>query len=194
MPAEFAAGVAGADGPVPGPNRSPHLAWSDAPEGTKSFALICYDRDVPSRPDLANRTDCEVPYDIDRVDFEHWVLVDIPADTSELAAGADGEGFVPGGKPPGPTAHGQRGLNDFTKWFAGDEDMKGDYAGWDGPWPPFNDERLHHYVFTLYALDVERLDLPERFTGAEAITAMEGRVLDLASIVATYSLHPNPKE
>ena len=32
-------------------NRNPHLAWGDVPAGTRSFALICHDPDVPSRPD-----------------------------------------------------------------------------------------------------------------------------------------------
>ena len=72
--------------------------------------------------------------------------------------------------------------------------MSGDYGGYDGPWPPFNDERLHHYVFTVYALDVNKLELRSRFTGGDAINAMEGHVLDLASIVATYSLHADPRD
>ena len=194
LPSEFAAGVYGDDGPVPGPNRSPHLAWNDLPDGTQSIAIVCHDRDAPTRPDLVNRSDATVPYDIPRVDFDHWVLVDIPVSMGELAVATDGEGFTARGKQPGPTDHGCRGINDFTNWFADDDDMSGDYGGYDGPWPPFNDERLHHYVFTVYALDVNKLELRSRFTGGDAINAMEGHVLDLASIVATYSLHPDPQD
>lgn len=193
IPAEFAMGVPGDDGPVPGPNVSPHLAWSDAPPGTKSFAVICHDRDVPSKGDDVNKSDRTVPYDLPRVDFFHWVLVDIPATVKELPAGCDAKGLTPRGKPPGKTDHGTRGLNDYTGWFAGDADMKGDYGGYDGPWPPFNDERVHHYVFTVFALDVEQLDLPERFDGKAARAAMEGHVLAQASIVATYSLNPTAR-
>jgi phosphatidylethanolamine-binding protein (PEBP) family uncharacterized protein len=43
--------------------------------------------------------------------------------------------------------------------------MAGEYYGYDGPCPPWNDERVHTYVFTLYALDIPRLPLEGRFTG-----------------------------
>ncbi len=194
IPAEFAAGVPGDGGPVPGANKSPHLAWSDAPAGTKSYALICCDSDVPSRPDDVNQPGRTVPYDLPRVDFFHWVLVDIPPAVQELAEGADSEGFVPRGKTPGPTGHGNRGINDYTAWFAGDENMSGDYGGYDGPWPPFNDERVHRYVFTVYALDVASLGLPARFTGPDALKAMQGHILAHTSITATYSLNPQARD
>ena len=48
----------------------------------------------------------------------------------------------------------RQGINDYTGWFAGDKDMAGNYFGYDGPCPPWNDEIPHRYVFTLYALDV----------------------------------------
>jgi Raf kinase inhibitor-like YbhB/YbcL family protein len=190
IPADFAAGVPGADGPVPGANKSPHLAWSEAPPGTKSFAIVCHDPDVPSRPDDVNKKDRVVPHDLPRVDFYHWVLVDIPPTVSELAEGADGAGFTPRGKQPGKSQHGVRGINSYTDWFAGDDAMKGDYGGYDGPWPPFNDERLHHYNFTVYALDLPSLELPARFGGPEALAAMKGHVLAQARWVGTYTLNP----
>jgi hypothetical protein len=193
MPGDVAAGISGPDGPVPGPNRSPHLAWTDVPDGTRSFAVVCHDPDAPSRADDVNRADRTVPYDLPRVDFHHWVLVDLPADARALAAGADSDGFTPRGKTPGPTDHGVRGLNDYTGWFAGDEAMRGDYGGYDGPWPPFNDERLHRYVFTVYALDVPSLGLPARFTAPQALEAMAGHVLATAAVTGTYSLYPNPR-
>ena len=69
--------------------------------------------------------------------------------------------------------------------------MKGDYYGYDGPCPPWNDERVHRYVFTLYALDVARCALAEpRFTGPEVRAAIEGHVLAQASISGTYTLNP----
>ena len=58
----------------------------------------------------------------------------------------------------------RQGLNDYTGWFAGDAQMGGDYYGYDGPYPPFNDLRGHRYFFRLFALDVGTLDLPARFT------------------------------
>ena len=194
IPDDFAAGVPGDGGPVPGPNRSPHLAWSNPPEETKSFAVICRDRDVPSKPDAVNQPGRTVSYDLPRVDFYHWVLVDIPASMRELPTGIDSDAFVPRGKTPGRTAYGMRGINDYTRWFAGNADMSGDYGGYDGPWPPFNDERLHHYIFTVYALDVTSLGLADRFTAQDALAAMKGHVLAQASMTTTYALNPNARE
>ncbi len=65
---------------------------------------------------------------------------------------------------PGPHAprDARQGINDYTGWFAGDKDMAGNYFGYDGPCPPWNDELPHRYVFTLYALDVPRLGVGGR--------------------------------
>ena len=171
-------------------NRSPAIRWSGAPAGTRSYALICHDPDVPSKPDDVNQEGRTVPADLPRVDFFHWVLVDIPAGTTTLPAGADSDGVTAGGKETGATAHGVRGINNYTDWFAGDEQMQGDYGGYDGPGPPWNDELLHHYHFTVYALDLERLGLSGRFGGPEALAALEGHVLAKGAWVGTYSLNP----
>jgi Raf kinase inhibitor-like YbhB/YbcL family protein len=193
VPEENALGVPGPDGPVPGPNKSPHLAWSSLPVGVRSFAVIAVDLDAPSKADDVNKPDRTVPYDLPRANFYHWVLVDIPISVSELSLGLDADGLTPRGKAPGKTPHGLRGLNDYTGWFAGDPEMKGKYAGYDGPWPPFNDERRHRYVFTVYALDLESLGLSGEFTAADALRAMEGHVLDQASIESTYALNPRAR-
>ena len=193
IPKECALGVRAAadDGPPEvGPNRSPHLAWSGAPATTKSYALLCVDPDAPARADDANKTDRTIPADFPRADFYHWVLVDIPISRSELSEGVDADGLKVKGKPAGHTPHGERGLNSYTEWFKGDSAMEGAYAGYDGPWPPFNDERVHRYVFTLYALDVESLGLGKSFTGADVKKALEGHVLAEASIQGTYTLNP----
>ena len=83
-----------------------------------------------------------------------------------------------------------QGVNDYTGWFAGDADMGGDYLGYDGPCPPWNDARLHHYHFKLHALDVAALSLRHGFTLAELRAAMAGRVLAEAELIGTYSLNP----
>lgn len=177
-----------------GANRSPHLRWSDLPEGTRSVAIICHDPDVPSKPDDVNQEGRTVPHDLPRVDFYHWVLVDIPTDLQELRVGQDSDGVTERGKPLGRQDYGLRGRNDYTGWFSGDENMEGEYGGYDGPCPPWNDERLHHYHFTVYALDVERLDLPDSFGGEEAKQAMEGHILGQAEWVGTYSLNPDVRQ
>ncbi|MQA90493.1 MAG: YbhB/YbcL family Raf kinase inhibitor-like protein [Gemmatimonas sp.] len=173
-----------------GENLNPHLRWSDAPQGTQSFAIICHDPDVPSVGDDVNQEGQFVPRDLSRVDFYHWVLVDIPPEIREIPEGAVSGGVAPRGKAVGLGPFGKAGRNDYTGWFSGDGDMEGEYGGYDGPGPPWNDERLHHYHFTVYALDTPKLDLPESFGGDEARAAMNGRVLQNAEWVGTYSLNP----
>ena len=69
--------------------------------------------------------------------------------------------------------------------------MKGVYGGYDGPCPPWNDERLHHYTFTVYALDVTSLGLSGEIRGPQVVEAMQGHILDQASVTGTYTLNPN---
>ncbi|MFO1302886.1 MAG: YbhB/YbcL family Raf kinase inhibitor-like protein [Burkholderiales bacterium] len=173
-------------------NRNPDLAWSDAPAGTQSFAVICHDPDVPSRGDDVNKEGRVVPASLPRVDFCHWVLIDLPPATRALARGAHSDGVVARGKP-GPQAprEGRHGINDYTAWFAGDQGMGGDYYGYDGPCPPWNDEIAHRYVFTVFALDVPRLAVPDRFTGPDVRAAMDGHVLAQASVTGRYTLNPS---
>jgi len=66
---------------------SPPLAWSGAPDGTRSLALIVDDPDAPD-PNAPKRT------------FVHWVIVDLPPDAAGLVEGASG-GRLPGGAREG---------------------------------------------------------------------------------------------
>lgn len=191
IPARYAAGRPDAGSGVTfSDNLNPHLQWNEVPAGTRSFALICHDFDVPSRGDDVNKPDREILADLPRVDFFHWVLVDLPPTLTHIAEGEFSRGFTARGKPGPGALHGARqGLNDYTGWFAGDTAMAGYYFGYDGPFPPFNDSLVHHYVFTLYALDLPRLGVDGRFTGAEVRQALSGHVVAEATHSGTYTLN-----
>ncbi|MDH5671748.1 MAG: YbhB/YbcL family Raf kinase inhibitor-like protein [Myxococcales bacterium] len=172
-------------------NKNPHLAWSGLPEGTASLVLTCHDPDVPSKPDDVNQEGKTVPAGLPRVDFTHWVLVDLDPAAGSIAEGAHSSGVTPRGKDgPAAPGGGRHGVNNYTQWFAGDADMEGQYFGYDGPCPPWNDSILHHYHFTLYALS-EPCAVDGSFTREQVLAAIEGKVLGEASLVGTYSLNPD---
>jgi Raf kinase inhibitor-like YbhB/YbcL family protein len=125
-------------------NTSPHLAWSGAPEGTKSFAITCFDPDAPTGSG-----------------FWHWTVANIPADVSEIAAG----GPLPDGAVEGRTDFGEPG-------FGGAAPPPG-----HGP---------HRYVFTVFAVDVDRLPVTPEDSGAKYGFNLHFHTLATASITATY--------
>lgn len=175
-------------------NRNPHLKWTGAPAGTRSFAIVCVDPDAPTRPDDVNKEGRVVPASLPRADFHHWAIVDIPPGTTEIAAGECSDGVVAGGKRELRGPRGSRqGVNDYTGWFANDADMAGTYRGYDGPCPPWNDMIVHHYQFTLYALSVERVAVEGDFTAPQVLDAIKRHVLAEATLVGTYSLNPGVK-
>ena len=101
-------------------------------------------------------------------------------------------GITAGGKddPAGP-AGSRQGITNYTDWFAGDADMGGDYHGYDGPAPPWNDELLHHYHFAIYALDIDTCPVEGTdFRAPDVLQAIEGHVLDQATLVGTCTLNP----
>jgi phosphatidylethanolamine-binding protein (PEBP) family uncharacterized protein len=94
------------------------------------------------------------------------------------------------GKPATPSKFGVRGLNDDTKAMATNDAMKGQYFGYDGPCPPWNDENVHHYHFTVYALSVKTLDLKPDFNAPAALEAMKGKVLAEGEELGLYAQNP----
>ncbi|HET8577773.1 MAG TPA: YbhB/YbcL family Raf kinase inhibitor-like protein [Methylomirabilota bacterium] len=109
-----------------GKNISPALQWSGAPKGTKSFALLVHDPDAPTGG----------------AGWWHWVVIDIPADATELKKDA---GKADGSNLP-------KGAVQITTDFGS--------PGWGGPCPPAGD-KPHRYNFTLHALKVDKLDVPK---------------------------------
>jgi Raf kinase inhibitor-like YbhB/YbcL family protein len=168
-----------------GQNINPAIEWSGAPEGTKSFAIIMVDRDVPQSFELANQDDKVIPRDFPRQDFYHWVLVDIPATMIGIAEGADSRGITKGGKQLGQRPYGVVGQNDYVRVL--DE---GPHGGYDGPCPPWNDNRLHNYHFIVYALSVPTLNLSGTFGGKYAEEMMKPHILAKGEVIGTFTNKP----
>jgi Raf kinase inhibitor-like YbhB/YbcL family protein len=134
LSADFGFGCAGG-------NKSPHLRWSGAPEGTKSFSVTCFDPDAPTGSG-----------------FWHWVVVNIPANVTELAldAGNPASGKLPAGALQTRT--------DFGK------------PGYGGPCPPEGDHP-HRYLFTVFAVGKDKIDV-----GADTSAAVVGFNLHFATL------------
>lgn len=174
-----------------GENLSPQLSWSGIPPGAKSLVLLCIDVDVPSSLENFNKDGKVIAKSLPRVEFVHWAMVDIPATDGSLPEGFCSKGITARGKknPPGPPGS-RQGLNDYTGFMASDPEMAGDYYGWEGPCSPWNDELEHRYHFTLYATDLAKCPVPDRFTAADVLKAIHGHVLEQATLTGTYTLNP----
>jgi len=166
-------------------NFNPAIEWSGTPEGTKSFAIIVVDKDVPETFELANQEGKFIPGSFPRQNFYHWVLVDIPPTMIAISEGGASRGVVQGGKQLGKAAYGVNGQNDYARM------SEGNHGGYDGPCPPWNDGIIHNYHFTVYALDVETLGLNGVFDGKYAEQMMKDHILAKDTIVGRYSNNPS---
>lgn len=128
-------------------NRSPHLSWSGAPEGTRSFAVTCYDPDAPTGSG-----------------FWHWTVANIPADVTGLAEGAS---------PDGLPKSAVEGRTDFGE------------PGYGGAAPPLG-HGPHRYIFTVFAVDTDRLDVTPENSGAVFGFNLHFHTLAKASIIGVY--------
>ncbi len=191
IPPRIAFAVPADPGPVAfSENRNPHLRWVGAPDGARSFVVTCIDHDCPSAPDDVNQPDREIPASLPRVDFTHWLLANVPSSVNEIEEGSHSQSVTPRGKAADAAPLGVHGQNDYTAWTSDDPELAGQWNGYDGSAPPWNDSIVHHYEFTVHALDVDALDLEPGFTLDELKAAMEGHVLDSASIVGVYASNP----
>jgi len=127
---------------------SPPLSWQGIPAGTRSLVLIVDDPDAPD-PDAPKMT------------WVHWLVYNIPPETTALAEGAD-SGSLPVGA--------LQGVNDWQK------------AAYGGPCPPIG---RHRYFHKLYALD-RMLMLHNNPTKAELVKALKGHVIAQAELIGTY--------
>ena len=175
-----------------GENKNPHLAWSNIPEEAQSLILICVDTDVPSSLEHFNKEGATISAALPRVEFMHWVMVDIRPIDGGVSEGECSDGITPGGKqnPNGPEGS-RQGINDYTSFMAGDPEMEGSYFGYEGPCPPWNDEIAHHYRFKLFACDFDVCPVEETFTGQDVLKVVQGHILSETELTGLYSLNPN---
>jgi phosphatidylethanolamine-binding protein (PEBP) family uncharacterized protein len=160
------------------------------PAGTQSLALICHDFDVPSRGDDVNQPGREVPADLPRVDFFHWVLVDLPASLAEIREGEFSRAFTPRGKTGPSTLHGARhGLERLHRLVFRRREDERRVLRLRRPVPALQRLAVHHYVFTLYALGIERSPVQGAFTGAQVREAIYPHLLGAATHSGTYTLN-----
>ena len=133
-----------------GGDLSPHLKWSGAPKGTKSFAITVY---VPDAPTGSG--------------WWHWQVVNIPVTAVEIPAGA--------GNPETNTAP------------IGSVQIENDFGarGFGGACPP-EGHGVHHYRFTIHALSVEKLELPENASGALTGYMINGHTIESSTIESLY--------
>ncbi|HZE08185.1 MAG TPA: YbhB/YbcL family Raf kinase inhibitor-like protein [Gemmatimonadaceae bacterium] len=131
-----------------GQNISPMLVWSNPPAGTKSFAVTIYDPDAPTGSG-----------------WWHWVMYNIPANTTSLAAGAGNGRNAPRGSVQGTTDFGTR--------------------GYGGPCPPPGDAP-HHYHIKVFALKIDKIDAPGNATAAFIGFNLNANKLATAEIIGRY--------
>jgi Raf kinase inhibitor-like YbhB/YbcL family protein len=131
-----------------GENRSPDLAWAGVPDGTRSFVLTMFDRDAPTGSG-----------------WWHWVVVNIPASTRSIDAGASRTSKMPPGSLETRTDFGP--------------------PGYGGPCPP-ELESPHRYVITLSALRVEKLEVTADSSAAMVGLLTQANALASTTVTATF--------
>jgi len=133
-----------------GSDISPALEWHGAPAKTKSYAITLYDPDAPTGSG-----------------WWHWVVYNIPASVTKLAAGAGDpkKNLLPPGAAQGNTDFGS--------------------PGYGGPCPPAGD-KPHPYHLTVIALDIDKLDIPATATAAYVGFNLHGHTIGKAEITALY--------
>lgn len=128
-----------------GEDVSPALSWTNPPRGTKAFAVICHDPDAPLVSSGGT------------YGFVHWVLYNIPGDTSRLDEA---------------TELYTKGVSDFGQ------------PGYHGPMPP-NGHGLHSYYFWVLALD-EKAELEPGLNMWQLLEKIEPHLIGMNRLTGCY--------
>lgn len=178
----------GTEKSAPGQNISPGISWSKGPEGTKSYAVIVVDSEVPVNLADAGKEGRVIPAEMPRQDFYHMIALNIPATAQGIA---EGEGKPARNRMPGVVF----GINDYPKFLGLPDSLTNadKYSGYDGPCPPWNDLRVHRYHFRVYALSTV-LSLKAQPKGAEVMSLIAPHILAMGEVVGTYTLNPMLKK
>lgn len=131
-----------------GKNISPELHWKHPPKGTKSFALTVYDPDAPTGSG-----------------WWHWLIVNIPSDTLNIAENSSSKQTLPKGS--------LETVNDYGNTLFG------------GACPPEGD-KAHRYIFTLHALDTAKLDLTQKSDSALVGYMINSHTIEKTSLMSYY--------
>lgn len=134
-----------------GKNISPDVSWTPGPKDTKSYAVTVYDPDAPTGSG-----------------WWHWVVYNIPANVSKLAAGA---GDISGKQLPQGASQGR---TDFGT------------HGFGGACPPKGD-KPHRYIFTVFALKTEKIEVPGDASAALIGFMLNANKLAKASFTVKYN-------
>lgn len=129
-----------------GEDLAPALKWTAPPAGTRSIAVCCFDPDAPGGT------------------WWHWILVNLPPNTTSLPEGTLRSARLAGGAV--------QGFSDFGR------------TGYGGPNPPGG--KLHHYYFRVYALDCQ-IDAGQHLDKNSFSEKLKGHVLAGGETMGTYS-------
>lgn len=147
---------------IDGDKVSPPLKWKDPPAGTKSFALLMEDLDVPKEYGGI---------------FIHWMVYNIPANTRELVDGASPAGKMPAGAREAPNFYARMGMANTP------------LAKYGPPWPPTPD---HRYRFTLFALKIEKLPLTADAGYEQFISEVQKNKLSIYELTGVFGPAKTP--
>ena len=165
-----------------GENTNPALKWDDAPAKTKSFVLIVTDPNVPLDRRNVNVAGKTISKAAPRQTVYHWIITNIPSDIHSIKAGVASAKSANENKPVIKLSNSCASIVSYT-------DKKAFAKSYVGPCPPSNDERTHHYIFNLYALNVS--SVPQGLTKKQLIKFVKQHALKKARLVAIRSNNPN---